>query len=67
MLSVRAPTETVLGFYKVMTVFTLLYKSEHGTLNKQQDSQTEAAGMRFIRAVSGYGETDHIRKQTDKN
>jgi hypothetical protein len=66
MLQDRARTETALKFYKVITAFTLLYGSECGAITKQE-SQSEAAEMRFLRAVAGNGLTHHIIKQTRKN
>jgi hypothetical protein len=51
--------ETLLRFYNIMAIPTLLYGSECWTLTKIQISRLEAAKMCFLRSVAGYRSIDH--------
>ncbi|KAJ4431530.1 hypothetical protein ANN_20128, partial [Periplaneta americana] len=53
--------ETILKFYKVMTVPTLLYGSETWSSTKGQLRRIEAAEMRLLRPLAGYTLYDHKR------
>jgi hypothetical protein len=55
--------ETLLRFYKMMVIPTLLYGSECWTLTKRQIRRLEAAEMRFLRSVAGYRLIDHRRNE----
>jgi hypothetical protein len=52
--------ETLLRFYKIMSIPTLLYGSECWTLTKRQKSRQEAAEMRFLRSAAGNRLIDHM-------
>jgi hypothetical protein len=55
--------ETLLRFYKIMAIPTLLYGSECWTLTKRQKSRLEAEEMRFLISVIGYRLIDHRRNE----
>jgi hypothetical protein len=52
----KSQQETILKFYKVLAVPSLLYGSECWYLTKQQFQQFESSEMRFLRSVAGYRE-----------
>jgi hypothetical protein len=62
-LAGKVRKETLLRFYKIMAMPTLLYGSECWTLTKRQKSRLEAAEMRFLRSVAGYRLIDHRRNE----
>lgn len=53
--------ETILKFYKVMAIPTLLYGSETWALTLAQLRRIEAAEMRLLRPLAGYTLYDHKR------
>jgi hypothetical protein len=55
--------ETLLRFYKIIAIPTLLYGSECWTLTKRQKSRLEAAEMRSLRSLAGYRLIDHRRNE----
>jgi hypothetical protein len=57
----RAQQETILKFYKVLSVPVLLYGREFWTLTKQQLQQIESSEVRFLRPVAGYRRMDKKR------
>jgi hypothetical protein len=59
LLAGKVRKETLLRFYRIMAIPTLLYGSECWTLTKRQKSRLEAAEMRFLRTVAGYQLIDH--------
>jgi hypothetical protein len=58
-LAGKVRKETLLRFYKIMAIPTLLYGSECWTLTKRQKSTLEAEEMRFLRSVAGYPLIDY--------
>jgi hypothetical protein len=60
-LARKVRKETLLRFYKIMAIPTLLYGSECWT--KRQKSTLEAAEMWFLRSVAGYRLIDHRRNE----
>jgi hypothetical protein len=62
-LAGKVRKETLLRFYKIMAIPTLLYGSECWTLTKRQKSRLEAAEMRFLRSVKGFRSIDHKRNE----
>lgn len=59
----RVRKETILKFYNIMAIPTLLYGSECWTLTQQLKQRLEAAEMRFLRAVAGYRLIDQRRSE----
>jgi hypothetical protein len=57
----KSQQETILKFYKVLAVPSVLYDRECWTLTKQQLQQTESSEMRFLRSVAGYRRMDKER------
>ena len=53
--------ETLLKFYKVMSLPVLLYGSETWVLNKRDRMKIQSAEMKFLRNVAGYKRTDRKR------
>lgn len=56
--------ETILKFYKVLAVPSLLYGSECWTLTENQKHKIEVSEMRFLRSVAGYRRTDRQYNET---
>jgi hypothetical protein len=54
---------TLLRFYKIMAIPTLMCGSECWTLTKRQKSRLEAVEMRFLRSLAGYRLIDHRRNE----
>jgi hypothetical protein len=52
-LAGKVSKETLLRFYKIMAIPTLLYGSECWTLTKRQKRRLEAEEMRFLTLVAG--------------
>jgi hypothetical protein len=59
----KVTKETLVRFYKIMAIPTLLYGSECWTLTKRQKSRLKAAEMRFLRSMTGYRLTYHRRNE----
>jgi hypothetical protein len=55
--------ETLLRFYKIMAIPTILYESECWTLTVRQKRTLEAAEICFVRSVAGYRLIDHRRNE----
>lgn len=55
--------DTLLKFYKVMAMPTLLYGCENWTTTRQQERNIETAEMKFLRFVAGYTLRDHKRSE----
>ena len=53
--------ETMLKFYKVMSLPTITYGSETWTINKNIKKKIQSSEMRFIRSVTGYRLADRKR------
>jgi hypothetical protein len=53
--------DTILKFYKVMAVPTLVYGSENWAVNRADIRTAEAAEMKFLRYVAGYTLKDQVR------
>jgi hypothetical protein len=62
-LARKVRKETLLRFYKIMAIPTLLYGSDCWTLTKRQKRKLEAAEIRFLRSVAGYRLIDHRRNE----
>jgi hypothetical protein len=45
----------------------LMYGSENLALNRSELRKTDTAEMRFLRHISGYTSTDHVRNTTVLN
>ncbi|KAJ4450851.1 hypothetical protein ANN_02282 [Periplaneta americana] len=56
--------ETILKFYKVLAVPSLLYGSECWTLPENQKHKIEVSEMRFLRSVAGCRRTDRQYNET---
>ena len=53
--------DTMLKFYKVMSIPTITYGSETWTINNKNKKRIQSAEMRFLRSVAGYRLTDRKR------
>ena len=53
--------ETMIKFYKVMSVPAITYGSETWIINKSDKRKIQSAEMRFLRSVAGYRLTDRKR------
>ena len=53
--------DTMLKFYKVMSIPTITYGSETWTVNNKNKKRIQSAEMRFLRSVAGYRLTDRKR------
>jgi hypothetical protein len=54
----RAQKETILKFYKILALPSLLHGTECCTLTKRQLQEDKSSEMRFLRSVAGYTRID---------
>lgn len=66
-LSSKVRRDTLIKFYKVMSIPTCLYGSEVWTMTNKDISRLQAAEMRFLRAVAGYSLLDRQRNTQIRN
>lgn len=62
-LKSKARKDTLLKFYKVMSVPSLLYGSETWVMKKRDASRLQTNEMKFLRSVAGYRKIEHKRNE----
>jgi hypothetical protein len=51
-------------FYAVVVAPVFMYRSENWALNRSERRKVVTAEIRFLKRVSGYALTDHVRNAT---
>ncbi|KAJ4426453.1 hypothetical protein ANN_27267 [Periplaneta americana] len=62
-LKSKARKDTLLKFYKVISVPSLLYGSETWVMKKKDASRLQTNEMKFLRSVAGYRKIEHKRNE----